>query len=205
MRIYATPGESLERVASVDIKKETLEGPTVLRFGTSNHHLARSKDQCGSLGLTNTHDDSGETLWIVFRVSCVKRNGLQIETAIEVDRSNDVSSNMPLSLKINKRHNKMYTHCKVGTRTESVSYSYMRQIRRREFYLIHLHLAQHQGSQQELWESPRCRGTRHPLLLIAADRFGMHRSRRSPGSYHLFQRVASVLLLRLERTRRQAR
>ena len=50
----------------------------------------------------------------------MKRNGLQIETAIEVDRSNDVSSNMPLSLKINKRHNKMYTHCKVGTRAESV-------------------------------------------------------------------------------------
>lgn len=70
----------------------------VLRFGTSNHHLAGSKDQCGSLGLTDTHNDSGETLWIVFRIPRVKRNGLQIETAIEVDRGNDISSNMPLSL-----------------------------------------------------------------------------------------------------------
>lgn len=74
------------------------EGPTVLRFGTSNHHLAGSKDQCGSLGLTDTHNDSGETLWIVFRIPRVKRNGLQIKTAIEVDRGNDISSNMPLSL-----------------------------------------------------------------------------------------------------------
>ena len=50
----------------------------------------------------------------------MKRNGLQIETAIEIDRSNDVSSNMPLSLKINKRRNRIYTHCKVGTATKSV-------------------------------------------------------------------------------------
>lgn len=91
--------------------------PTVLRFGTGNHHLAGSKDQSGSLGFTDTHNNSGETLWIVFRIPRVKRNGLEIETAIEVDRSNDVSSNMPLSLKINKRHNKAYTHCKVGTAT----------------------------------------------------------------------------------------
>ena len=50
----------------------------------------------------------------------MKRDGLQIETAIEIDRSNDVSSITPLSLKINKRHNKAYTHCKVGTATKSV-------------------------------------------------------------------------------------
>ena len=102
------------------IKNKALERLTVFRFGTSDYHLARGKDQRGSLGLTDTHDDSGKTLWIVFRVSCMERNGFQIETAIEVDRGNDVSSNMPLSLKIIKRHNKIYTHCKVGTGTMSV-------------------------------------------------------------------------------------
>ena len=51
----------------------------------------------------------------------MKRNSLQIETAIEIDRGNDVSSNTPLSLKINKRHSKVDTHCKVGTLTKSVT------------------------------------------------------------------------------------
>ena len=60
----------------------------------------------------------------------MKRDGLQIETAIEIDRSNDVSSNTPLSLKINKRHNKAYTHCKVGTATKSVIGAYNRPMAR---------------------------------------------------------------------------
>lgn len=102
----------------------TLQGPTVLRFGTSDYHLARSKDECSSLRLADAHDDSSETLWIVLRISCVKRDGLQIETAIEIDRGNDISSNTPLSLKINKRHNKAYTHCKVGTATKSIIDAY---------------------------------------------------------------------------------
>lgn len=101
-----------------------LEVPTILRFGTSNNHLTRSKDQSGCLRLADTHNDSSESLWIVFRIPRVKRNGLQIETAIEVDRGNDISSNMPLSLKVNKRHNKAYTHCKVGTATKSVIGTY---------------------------------------------------------------------------------
>ena len=97
-----------------------LQRPTILGFGTSNYHLSGSKDQCSGLGLTDAHDDGGETLWIVLRISRMKSNSLQVETAIEVDRSNNVSSIMPLSLKINKRHNKVYTHCKVGTAMKSV-------------------------------------------------------------------------------------
>lgn len=34
----------------------------ILRLGTRDNHLAGSKDQSGGLGLTNSHDDSGETL-----------------------------------------------------------------------------------------------------------------------------------------------
>ncbi len=113
-----------EAKTSVSSRHKTLREPTILRFGTSDYHLAGSKDQSGSLGLTDTHDDGGKSLWIVFRIPRVKRNGLQIETAIEIDRSNDVSSNMPLSLNINKRHDKVYTHCKVGTATMSVICAY---------------------------------------------------------------------------------
>lgn len=122
MRICATPNESLggKAVSKQEAYDMALERPTVLRFGTSNYHLAGSKDQCGSFRLADTHDDSGETLRVVLGIPRVKRNGLQIETAIKVDRGNDISSNMPLSLEINKRHNKTYTHCKVGTAIRSV-------------------------------------------------------------------------------------
>ena len=65
----------------------------------------------------------------------MERNGFQIETAIEIDRGNDISSNMPLSLKINKRHHKIYTHCKVGTTTESVIHA--QHGLRGENYLVH--------------------------------------------------------------------
>ena len=41
----------------------------VLGLGTSHDHLARGEDECGGLGLTNTHDDSSETLLWVTRVS----------------------------------------------------------------------------------------------------------------------------------------
>jgi len=34
----------------------------VLRFSSSNDHLSGSEDQGGSLGITDTHDDGGETL-----------------------------------------------------------------------------------------------------------------------------------------------
>jgi len=34
----------------------------ILRLGTSDYHLARGEDQSGCLGLTNSHDDSSETL-----------------------------------------------------------------------------------------------------------------------------------------------
>jgi hypothetical protein len=34
----------------------------IFRFGTSNYHLARGKDQSSGLGLTDTHNDSGKTL-----------------------------------------------------------------------------------------------------------------------------------------------
>ena len=82
----------------------------VLGLCTSHDHLARSKDQSCSLGIANTHDDSRETLlimfstlddkilqcgqqylWIVFRITSVQRNRLEVQAAIEIDRGNDVS------------------------------------------------------------------------------------------------------------------
>ena len=62
----------------------------ILGFRTSNNHLSTCEDQSGSLGLTDTHDNSRETLRVVLSVSRMKRNRLEIQTAIEIDRRDDV-------------------------------------------------------------------------------------------------------------------
>lgn len=62
----------------------------ILRFSTSDDHLARGKDQSSCLGLANAHDDGGETLRVVLRISSVQGNRLEIQAAIEIDRGNDV-------------------------------------------------------------------------------------------------------------------
>ena len=38
----------------------------ILRLGASHNHLAAGENQGGRLGLTNTHDDSGEPLRIYY-------------------------------------------------------------------------------------------------------------------------------------------
>jgi len=62
----------------------------ILGLGTSDDHLARGEDQGGSLWFTDTHDDGGETLGIVFRVTGVQGDGLQVKATVKVDCSNDV-------------------------------------------------------------------------------------------------------------------
>jgi hypothetical protein len=81
----------------------------ILRLGASDNHLAAREDKCGGLRLTNTHDDSRETLRVVLScgqtwpanarskelvtylsISSMKGDGLEIQTAIEIDRSHDV-------------------------------------------------------------------------------------------------------------------
>jgi len=37
----------------------------ILRLSTSHDHLAGGEDKCGGLWLSNSHDDSGESLWKV--------------------------------------------------------------------------------------------------------------------------------------------
>lgn len=58
-------------VGELGIEAELLDDTSILargelrivfRLGTGNDHLARREDQGGGFGLTNTHDDSGETL-----------------------------------------------------------------------------------------------------------------------------------------------
>lgn len=105
---------------------------------------------------------------------------LEIQAAIEIYRGDDVSlGDMPLSLKVKQEAN-------AGS-------------------ILTARLAQsptplaHQESQQELRESPHCHWMRHPLPFEAAARSGVHRSRRLPGNYRLFQRVASTLQLHLGR------
>ena len=82
----------------------------VFRFCTGDHHLPRSEDQSSSLGIADTHDDSRETLvdlfstldgkilqcgqqylWIVFRITSMQRDRLEVQAAIEIDRGDDVS------------------------------------------------------------------------------------------------------------------
>lgn len=62
----------------------------VFRLGTSDNHLAGREDEGSCLGLTNTHNDGGKTLWVVFGVSCVQSDRLQVQSTVEVDGSHDV-------------------------------------------------------------------------------------------------------------------
>lgn len=82
----------------------------VFRLRARDDHLSRRKDQGSSLGITNSHDDCSETLlkWtnvgtvrtlqskcdtnlgVILRIPGVQRNGLQVESAIQIHSSNDV-------------------------------------------------------------------------------------------------------------------
>jgi hypothetical protein len=81
----------------------------VLRLCTSDDHLARGEDQGGSLGLADTHDDSGETLWVVLSITSVESNRLQIESAVKVHRGDNVPlkgqnvNNMPTTKRCNTK------------------------------------------------------------------------------------------------------
>ena len=122
----------------------------VFRFRSSHHHLTRGEDERRRLGLTNSHDDRSETLkadmtrlslahsrgkstshstigrevylWVILGVPGVKRNRLQVQTTVKIDRGDDVSlwrgaTQRTLSLESSKADkNKVAddTHCKVG-------------------------------------------------------------------------------------------
>ena len=78
---------------------------------TSDDHLARREDERRGLGVTDTHDDGGETLEkerdggksdrcalevrctnlrVILCISCVQRDRLKAQTTIEVDGGDDV-------------------------------------------------------------------------------------------------------------------
>jgi len=61
-----------------------------LALGTSHHHLARREDERRRLGVSDTHDDGGETLRIVLGVARVQCDRLEIQATGEVDRSDQV-------------------------------------------------------------------------------------------------------------------
>jgi len=82
----------------------------VLRLRARNDHLSRRENQGCRLGITDPHDDGGETLlkWtnvgtvrtlqskyttnlgVVFRIPCVQCDCLQVESAIQVHSGDDV-------------------------------------------------------------------------------------------------------------------
>jgi hypothetical protein len=66
------------------------EAGVVLGLRTRDDHLARRKDEGSRLGITNTHDDGGETLGIILCVPGVKRDRLEIESTVQVHRRDDV-------------------------------------------------------------------------------------------------------------------
>lgn len=63
----------------------------VFRLRTSDDHLARGKYQRGSFGFPDTHDHGRETLWVVLCISRMKRDSLEVQAAVKVDSSNNVS------------------------------------------------------------------------------------------------------------------
>lgn len=81
----------------------------VLRFGTSDDHLARREDQGGGLGLADTHNNSGETFGVVLCITSVEGNSLQIESAVKVHRGDNVPlqeryvNNMPTTKRCNTK------------------------------------------------------------------------------------------------------
>jgi hypothetical protein len=48
-------------------------------FRTSANHFAGGEDQSRSPGFSDSHDYGGKTLRVVFRISGMKRNFLQIQ------------------------------------------------------------------------------------------------------------------------------
>jgi len=87
-------------IGELGIEAQFLDNPSVLarsklrvifRFGTSDNHLARSKDESGRLGIANTHDNSRESLRVVLSVASVQRDSLEVQTTIKIDSSDDVS------------------------------------------------------------------------------------------------------------------
>ena len=90
MRAYLRPG-FVNTASHTETLRLTSKLGIILGFGARDHHLARSEDQGGRLGFADTHDDGGETLRIVLRVSSVQRDRLEIQTAIDIDRRDDVS------------------------------------------------------------------------------------------------------------------
>lgn len=72
----------------------------VLRLCTGNDHLSGCEDQGSRLGITDTHNHCSKTLWIVLCVAGVQGDRLKIETAVEIDRCNDISLYWKTSLSI---------------------------------------------------------------------------------------------------------
>lgn len=62
----------------------------IFRLGTGYNHFSTRKDQGRRLRLANTHDHSSETLGVVFGVTGVKSDGLEIKASGQVDSSHDV-------------------------------------------------------------------------------------------------------------------
>lgn len=95
----------------------TGQATVVLRLGSSYDHFARGENECRRLGLTNAHDDGGESLcrlsrvsdfdqcvtataplWhpannhlgIVLSVASVQRNSFQVKTNVEINRGDNI-------------------------------------------------------------------------------------------------------------------
>ena len=89
-----------------------------LGLGASHDHLTTGEDQSRGLGLANSHDDSGETLGVVLRISRVQGDRLQIQTARQVDRGYDVPLQLRSASRCPNNAKMVYTHCKVGVRPD---------------------------------------------------------------------------------------
>lgn len=63
-----------------------------LALSTGDNHLSRRKDERRCLRLTDTHDDCSEPLWVVLCVAGMQSDGLEVEPAIQVHRSDDISN-----------------------------------------------------------------------------------------------------------------
>lgn len=62
----------------------------VLALGTCDDHLTRAENEGGSLRLTNTNDDGGETLGVVLGIPAVQGNLSQVKLSAQISCGDNV-------------------------------------------------------------------------------------------------------------------
>jgi hypothetical protein len=70
----------------------TSQPRVILALRTGDDHLSAREDQRRRLGISDSHDDGGESFGVVLCVSGMERDRLEVESAVEVHGRDNVSA-----------------------------------------------------------------------------------------------------------------